>query len=470
MKRLLRIVGASLCGVLLSSAEAGSQLLPQFPGTDGHVFEIAVDAARNRVYIGGNFTTVGGLPRANLAAIHLGTGAVLPWNPGTTGDVYALAVNPGNGVVYVGGDFNNVAGYGRLNLAAVDVNGAALPSWNPIPNLAVRALAHYDGRLYVGGFFTQVGLLAFQRLVALDAATGVLDGNFDPNPDGAVFSIHPTAAAVYAGGQFANIGGIARTRMAAVSPLNGDGLSGFTANANSGSVSALAGDGSVVYMGGSAYSQVNGTARNYLCAVSPATGTVQPWNPLAAGSVGTVALAGSKLYVAGAFSSVFGQPRSLLAAIDPAGAPSPSATAWAPLLSGGGATVYALAVSGSTVFVGGDFISVEGVARQGFAAINDSDLGPPLAPVEPSPVKPTIGAIGKLKIKTEKAKVALKGTSTAAARIQSKIGKKPYRAVSGRVDRWRCFVRVKPGKTKVLVRAMGPGGVSPALRYTIRRS
>lgn len=470
MKRLLRIVGATLCGMFLPNTEAGSQLLTQFPGTDGYVFAIAVDAARNRVYIGGNFTSVGGVSRANLAAIDAATGMVLPWNPGTDGDVYALAMNPSSGVLYVGGEFGRVGGYVRSRAAAVSPAGGTLPSWNPSPNLDVRALHYHNGAVFMGGYFTEIGGSgAVQRLALVHADTGAVEGNFDPNPDGAVFSIHAEGTRVFAGGTFQNIGGSARARLAVVYSTNGNADLSFVANANSGSINALALDGSVLYMGGSSYTQVNGMARRYLGAVSKGSGTLQGWDPNSVpgtgGSVSALVLVGSKVYVGGSFTSIFGQPKSSVAAIDTAGAPLPGASAWTPHLTGGGGGVFDLAVVGSSVFIGGDFAFADGVVRRGFAVFNDSEIGPPL-----QPVKPRIRAIGKLKIKTKKAKVALKGTTATATLVQSKIGRKPYRTVPGRVDKWKISVRLKPGKTKALVRATGPGGLSPVLRYTIRRS
>lgn len=63
----------------------------------------------------------------------------------------------------------------------------------------------------------------------------------------------------------------------------------------------------------------------------------------------------------GAFSTIGGQPRARLAALD---ATTGLATAWDP---GSNNPVLALAVSGSTVYAGGAFTTIGGKVRQGLA-------------------------------------------------------------------------------------------------------
>jgi len=63
----------------------------------------------------------------------------------------------------------------------------------------------------------------------------------------------------------------------------------------------------------------------------------------------TIAVSGSTVYVGGGFTSVGGQARNRLAALD---ASTGNATSWNPNAD---SWVNALAVSGSTVYVGGEF-------------------------------------------------------------------------------------------------------------------
>src|SRR5205807_1342960 len=114
----------------------------------------------------------------------------------------------------------------------------------------------------------------------------------------------------------------------------------------------------------------NAQPRTALAAVDTASGNAAAgWDPAASAPSGggssqpptvySLALSGGTLYAGGYFTAIGGQPRDGVAALsaDPTGAAS--ATGWDPAPEtgdpGSSATVYALALSGSTVYVGGAF-------------------------------------------------------------------------------------------------------------------
>ena len=72
-----------------------------------------------------------------------------------------------------------------------------------------------------------------------------------------------------------------------------------------------------------------------------------------------LAVSGSTVYAGGEFTSIGGQTRNYIAALD---AGTGAATDWNPNASGGifQPLVLALAVSGSTVYAGGSFTSIGG--------------------------------------------------------------------------------------------------------------
>jgi hypothetical protein len=122
------------------------------------------------VYVGGDFTSFGGLPRQHLAALSPDL-TVTPWDPAPPFVVRAALAGPEG--VYVGGD--------GTSLRLVDPLSGSTRWLQPVSGGAVRALVlSPDGSaLYAGGLFETLGGATRHGLVKLDAATGVPDPTFD---------------------------------------------------------------------------------------------------------------------------------------------------------------------------------------------------------------------------------------------------------------------------------------------------
>lgn len=116
---------------------------------------------------------------------------------------------------------------------------------------------------------------------------------------------------------------------------------------------------------------VNTVARGNLLSFNIRTGVLTGWAPGANGIVRRLAVSPdrTRLYVAGDFTAVNGQPRSRVAAFDVSAqnGSGPLTGGFAPVV---GAPVYGLAATDSTVYLGGFFNSVNGVPRAGLAAVS----------------------------------------------------------------------------------------------------
>jgi len=384
----------------------------------GDVFAIQPDGAGG-VFIGGSFLTVGGVSLPRLAHV-LADGSVDVTFPTVDdGTVRALAVSTDGARLMVGGDFTSVAGSPRANLAAIDLGaGAVDPAWVADTNATVNALAALGPDVYVGGSFTSIDGVAAGRLARVDAAAGNAAASFSAAvtiTNGAVLALSPLTStnAVYVGGSFSGtsvngtstrnrllavsgdtllgwapsvgaqvnavlatpstvyVGGtfvLSSTRVAAFDPVTAVRIVSFRPATNNAVESLAQGPDGTVYVGGRFTAP---TARIF--AADGVNGTVLPWRAAIGPNGGAdtpqvLVHDGSDLYVGGRFRSVGGRVRAGLAAIDLA---TGAATAWAPSLGTGSASALTRAANGDVV-VGGTFTTVDGVARANLARVSEA--------------------------------------------------------------------------------------------------
>ena len=360
-----RIGGQQRQNVAALDAVTGLATTDWKPTPDGPVE--ALGASRSKVFAGGTFSSVGMELRHNLAALDAATGAVTSWNPGAGGlwgsRVEALVAV--GSTLYVGGAFATIAGQQRSGLAALDAGTGAATAWNPHCGGNVLALATSGSTIYAGGDFGSIGGQPHDHLAAIDAATGSVR---DWNPEigrgpygGSVGALAVAGATVYVGGDFTTADGQPRSNLAAIGASTG-AVTAWNPGAEGASryVRALAAAGSTVYIGGQ-FDSVGGQPRPNLAAVDTTTGIATDWNPSPDGPIGALAASGSAMFVGGRFTSIAGQPRNNLAAVD---ATTGASTDWNPDING---TVDALQVSGSTLYAGGLFSSVGPIAQRSFA-------------------------------------------------------------------------------------------------------
>jgi len=333
------------------------------PNANGTVTTLALSG--NIVYVAGSFTNIGGQARNKIAAIDATTGLATSWNPGqgSGGFDYVLSLAVSGSTVYTGGYFTSVGGQPRNNIAAIDANTGQPTSWNPNADSFVCSLLVSGSTVFACGLFTSIGGQARNKIAAIDATTGQATP-WNPNANDRVQTLALSGSTIYAGGQFTNIGGQPRNHIAAIDITTGLATL-WNPNAD-GYVSALAICGSTVYAGGS-FDKVGNILVPHLAAIDT-SGMPTNLSPCANCGASTLAVSGSTLY-AGGVSSVGGVPRGNIAAID---ATTGQATAWDPRAN---SIVYALAFSGSRVYAGGRFTNIGGETRNRLAALEATGQG-----------------------------------------------------------------------------------------------
>jgi hypothetical protein len=99
------------------------------------------------------------------------------WTADVVGSVIALAASPDGATLYVGGEFSSVAGTSRENLAALyAATGAVDPAFTPNPDQWVAALRLSGNRLFAAGFFTAIGGAGHSYLAKLSPVNGTASG------------------------------------------------------------------------------------------------------------------------------------------------------------------------------------------------------------------------------------------------------------------------------------------------------
>lgn len=344
----------------------------------------AIVDAGGVAYIGGDFTKMvppgGGssVTRNHLAAIDRATGALKSWNPNASGKVWALELSADGQSLYVGGDFSYIGGRYTTKLAKVDLaTGKADTSFRPSVKGRVRGLALAGDRLYVGGDFTSIGGQSRPKLAAVDPTTGALlswtppelgPGRYlgqtgVPTPDyeaGDVFAVEAIGGKVFAGGTFTNFAGqgglvtLDAVTGGLIEPQYDPGRPIFDLDTYGGNLYAVGGgpggrafafspdkqrplwkvktdgdnmgvaaSGNAVYIAGHydyvvsaksscwQYCPGKGPRRHHLAAVDRATGALLDWNPDADTSTGpyTVAVGDDAAYFGGEFNKINFKPQ-----------------------------------------------------------------------------------------------------------------------------------------------------------------
>ncbi len=303
----------------------------------GRVNTIAVSGTT--VYIGGDFTDLGGNPNIDYIARWDGTN----WSPllsGTAGlnaTVHAIVLS-GTEVI-AGGAFQNAGGNSNANYIArwngTQWTGFISGTTGGITG-TVYTLALSGTHIYAGGAFTDAG--------GNGDADGIAywDGgwrNLGSGRDNTVYTIVFSGIRVYAGGDFTN----------SIAYWDGSSWTALGGGISSGSVYAITIVGNNVYAGGSFTTPGNNIARY--------DGN---WNALGGGvggssdSVSATLFLGGKLLAGGTFATAGGSPAQGLAEWDPV------TSSWSPVSnfawnSSVITSVEALVASGSDLYVGGWF-------------------------------------------------------------------------------------------------------------------
>jgi hypothetical protein len=251
------------------------------PSTDGVVYALAASSDGSKIFLGGGFTAVGGQAHARLAAVTADTGQLITaWKTTANSNFVRALVADSADRLYVGGNFGTIGGRAISRLAAVSQStGVVDTSFSAQPNNTVRVLtlAHDDTKLYAGGSFTTMGGVARPGAAEMLPATGAVT-SFAPTDGGVVIAMDITPSGRLFFGTSSN-------RTWAYDPLKG-GIPEYRVR-TSGDVQAILATDDEVYIGGhfSGLPEAK-LERQHIASFLPQDGAATSWNPGLNGAYG----------------------------------------------------------------------------------------------------------------------------------------------------------------------------------------
>lgn len=314
--------------------------------------------------VGGSFTQVDGRPRLNLARFRPDGTLDESWVADANRRVESLAAGP-DGTIYVQGDFDQIAGQVRRTIARLRADGSIDAAWNIRFRLAADRIESIavdgTGRLYVGGFFSDVltpaGVVPRRHLARFDAQ-GNLDASWTVRVDDLVqaIALSPDGARLWVGGVFRRVDQTERANLAALT-TSGPGVDdpAWRGSASS-AVNLLVSDTTgALYVGGD-FATLSGVQRLQFGRFLPDGRIDTGFIPRAGGRVRAVLpMADGDVLVGGEFLGMGGGPNRFLARLDATGAHDPSFDGRARA-----AVQSLLALGDGSVAVGGTYDGIAG--------------------------------------------------------------------------------------------------------------
>ncbi len=307
--------------------------------------------------------------------------------------VYAIGLQS-NGQLVAGGDFTAADGIPRNRIArlnsdgTLDVKFSSTSAVEGVNNSVRSTLIQTDGRILIGGLFTNVDNVNFSYIARLNY-DGSLDNTFNPGggADNPVYAIAETFDTngnrkVVIGGSFVTVDG---NPYSAFAQLNNDGGVDTTFNTTgaNGTVYAIQVystndvlNGGKILIGGD-FTTVNGVPRNHIARLNADGSLDALFNPGAGpdGSVRAIAIqVDGNILIGGLFANIAGNPMNHIARLTPTGSVDPI---FAPGVGANDAVTCIAVQEDQKIVLGGDFTQASGVTRNRLTRLNpDGSVDP----------------------------------------------------------------------------------------------
>lgn len=331
----------------------------------------SIQQYNNTIYLGGDFTLINGSTAASyLVSVNNDLGSLISTNYDVNGSVATLQTI--DNTLYLTGSFTSIKSVPRNYAAALSLPNESVTAFDPsydgsISNPGSGIVSAGNGVVLLTSSRSTVNVVPRNNFAVLDEVTGgPIEGT--PDFDFTIKSLHRVGNRLFAGGSFTNIGGQPRNAFAIldlpsyqVSPINIT-LSG------SPDIRTITSDESQLYVGGNSLANVNALPRNGAFALNLSDLSVSGWNPNLNGSGESFLAVADLVFLGGLYTGINGDgvTTSYQAVDKITGLKKgiPSSTSFP---SSG---VYAQALTGTKIFLGGQFTTIGGVSYNNIAVYN----------------------------------------------------------------------------------------------------
>ncbi len=330
------------------------------------------------LFVAGNISSYNAAPSGSALALSLQDGAPVSGfdsAKGPTGISYTCEATADK--VLIGGDFRYAGGFDRRGVVKLKSASLKLDEDFTVGigfNDEVRDLAYTTEGLYVGGKFTKFQVSTVSRIAKLDNLTGALQTAFaPPTINNTVNALAIKDGFVYAGGAFTSIGGATAGRLGKFNGTTGASVGAFDVNPGfNGAVNNLAISGTSIFAAG-AFSTYDALSRNRIAKVNLTTGLNDATFAVGTGFNATttaVHVSGSSVFVTGSFATFAGSSAFKMAKLN-SSTGQLTTSFGAGLVTGFTQRTDALFVSDGNAFLTGAFTAFESRSSIGLIKLSE---------------------------------------------------------------------------------------------------
>ena len=314
-----------------------------------------LEVSNGQILAYGNFNSIGSSNKKFYAV--LTTGGSIVSTPRVNNRVHASLLVGAN--LFLGGEFSSLGGKNANNIAVMDYQSGDLLDWGIDVNGEVRQISQVGNQLLVNGDFNTINSFTRVGIAMIDTIDGT-PTSLDLACNGSIHRASVIGNTVYVAGEFTELGDSLRNNLASYN-LTSNTVNAWNPNAN-GKVHQMLITEPFIFVAGD-FSEISGMSKKFIASFNLANnGALRTWNVDLDSTITSLSFAGSKLLVTGLFSTVNTNIRVPAFLVDTASVASISN--WAPQFSGYPNTAF---VDNNLVFLGG---SINTLSNQGLLAFN----------------------------------------------------------------------------------------------------